>query len=133
MAVFTAKKVNKRQEGKFLKIDGEIYKDGTLIEVETYETNQIPPPNWPDDLIRRRIETLQGIPEAVAAVTTGDVPLVAEVVKDAAADAWNLDYSRWRKAKDVGQFRPAILQSAKFIALEKRLNDNFLPKYLDLG
>ena len=133
MAVFTAKRVNPRMDGKLFKVDGEIYKDGVLVETETYETNQPQDATWPNQLIKRRIESLQGLPNLAATVTAGDVVLPPDPVVDAAAEAWNLDYSRWRKAKEVGQFRPAILSSAKFIALEKRLNDNFLAKYLDLG
>jgi hypothetical protein len=138
---WTVNKLEPRAKGDRLILDVEFFKDGSLVHRHTFESTGSVGADWPMDGIRRVLTRLTQIEAEKAQITSGPVtvepePPPAPSPAPTAADLARNEFFRRRElyfqAKRHGEFKPEILNSTKFKALQQWLADNFKPEYLPL-
>jgi hypothetical protein len=130
--MWTARKVNPRKEGDLFKVDVEIRNDGEVVKIETFETSQSQPANWPAEGAKRLIENLKAVPQMVGKVEEGDIEIPADPVIDTAAQAWLEDHAKAMRAKSLVDLGVIPANNAKYAALLARLKTNFRAEYIGL-
>lgn len=132
MATWTHEVLNPRTEGELFKVDVTIYRDGSPVKTQTFETNQDQGPDWPADGIKRLIQSLQALETLPGKITAGIRTLPADPVVDAAKNAWLADYELATRAKMLVDLNVIASNNAKYTALLARLKTNFKPEYIGL-
>jgi hypothetical protein len=135
MAKFTAEITNKDL------IDGELVlqiryigDDGTIIQ-DSARTRGAQDDNWATEIIARKIESLEKLPEFIDKITLGEVNIVKEIPTTptkTSKEKWLEDYNTYSRIFDL--FRKGIIEedNTKFVAAKQKVKDNFNFEYLDI-
>lgn len=135
MAKFTAEITNKDL------IDGELVlqiryigDDGTIVQ-DSARTRGAQDDNWATEIIARKIESLEKLPEFIDKITLGEVNIVKEepVIKTKTPkEEWLEDYSTFSRLFNL--YRQGIIEEddKKLVDLRQKLKDGFNFEYLDI-
>lgn len=102
---------------------------------DTYSTSQAQPDTWIHDHITKRLKDINSLPALLSTITVG------QTIDGLPAPQENAPSPRQQYRSDLARFNRFVSalamgfttqQNDEFIALKKKLTDNFLPEYLDL-
>lgn len=107
----------------------EFRKDGETTLTDKFRVDRFSV-EWLKNFVREKVASLNSPVESVTAgkIDTAVPPPPAETP----ADLWRRDFARFQQAYALVQAEVIPATNAKFVALKKRLKDNFLPEYIDL-
>lgn len=105
--------------------------------VEVFQTNQSQSPNWIDEQVQRKLIHLNNLPTVYDSIEIDrEVPLVnsEEVVLRNldAKEQYQDDLRKFEKFVSAIAKGLTTVEHEEFVALKKKLVDNFKPEYLDL-